>query len=43
MNSDEGAFVVIAKGRARRAMGFVADKDVESIIRGYIEDQGIKV
>ena len=24
-------------------MGFVADKDVESIIRGYIEDQGIKV
>ena len=24
-------------------MGFSADKDVESIIRGYIEDQGIKV
>ena len=24
-------------------MGFVADQDVETIIRGYIEDQGIKV
>ena len=24
-------------------MGFSADQDVESIIRGYIEDQGIKI
>ncbi len=28
--------------RARK-LGFVADPDVESIIRGYIEDQGIKL
>ena len=28
--------------RARK-LGFVADPDVESIIRGYIEDQGIKI
>ena len=28
--------------RARK-LGFVADQDVESIIRGYIEDQGIKI
>ena len=26
-----------------RQLGFVADPDVESIIRGYIEDQGIKI
>lgn len=34
-----------ARFRNERAlrMGFSADKDVESIIRGYIEDQGIKV
>lgn len=26
-----------------RQLGFVADKDVESIIRGYLDDQGIQV